>query len=92
MTHNAFCQSPQEGRTRLEALPICLTDGRPLQGFLARDTSLGPGGPEEASRGYRRFLALALALASPDQPRMPGSMIAPLWQLQREDSAAWATF
>ncbi|MBL8563993.1 MAG: hypothetical protein JNN06_17130 [Gemmobacter sp.] len=90
MTHNAFCQSPQEGLTRREALPICLTDGRPLQGFLARDTSLGPGGPEEASRGYCRFLALALA--SPGQPRMPGPMIAPLWQLQREDSAAWAAF
>ena len=75
---------------RLEALPLLLSDGRSLQDFLARDTSLGPDGAEAALREYRRFLALALA--APGQPRMPGPMIVQLWQLHRDDSAAYAAF
>ena len=76
--------------TRLEATPPILSDGRPLQDFLARDTSLGRDGAEAALREYRRFLALALA--APGELRMPGPMIAQLWQLHRDDSASYAAF
>ena len=76
--------------TRLEATPPILSDGRPLEDFLARDTSLGRDGAEAALREYRRFLALALA--APGELRMPGPMIAQLWQLHRDDSASYAAF
>lgn len=90
MTDTTMPRAPQDWLTRLETLPLLLRDGCRLQDFLARDTSLGPSGAEAALHEYRRFLALALA--APSHPRMPGPMIAQLWQLHREDSAAYAAF
>ena len=75
---------------RLEATPLRLTGGRPLQDWLTHETNLGAARAEAALNEYRRFLALALA--APDQPRMPGPVIAQIWQLHREDSAAWSAF
>ena len=79
---------PQDWLARLETLPLLLTGGRALRDWLARDTSLGPERAKAALREYRRFLALS----APDHPRMPGPMIAQLWQLHREDSAPWQAF
>lgn len=90
MTATSSPETPQDWLARLEATPLILTGGRALQDFLARDTSLGPERAKAALREYRRFLALALS--APDRPRMPGPMIAQLWQLHREDSAAYAAF
>lgn len=90
MTHNTTPENPQDWLARLEALPLPLSSGRSLQDFLTRDTSLGRDGAEDALHEYRRFLALALA--APGHSRMPGPMIAQLWQLHRDDSAAYAAF
>ena len=90
MTSTATPRPPQDWLPRLEALPLVLSDGRGLQDFLARDTTRGRDGAEAALREYRRFLALALA--APGELRMPGPMIAQLWQLHREDSASYAAF
>lgn len=46
MTPAAAPRSAHDWLPRLEAMPLVLSDARPLQDFLARDTKLGQGGVE----------------------------------------------
>lgn len=83
--------TPSEALAVIKAQPLTLSTGQPLQDWLARTTSLGPNRAPVAIREYQRFLALALS-AAPGEITVPGPMIAQLWQLHRDDAAAYARF
>lgn len=83
--------SPEVTLTHLQHIDLTFFDGRSLEDWLAKDTSLGPDRAAEGITQYRRFLALALT-ATPEAPVMASPLIAQIWRAHRADGAAWSGF
>lgn len=74
----------------IDDISIRLTGGCAMEDWLRHETTLGLRAGA-ALREYRRFLTLALT--APDgTPTMPPPAVAQIWQIHRDDSAAWAKF
>lgn len=81
-------EQPQDWRARLEALPLLLSDGRPLAETLATETTLTPDQAARVVLAYRQFLALQAEDPSLPPPQLIGLAA---WR-HRRDAEAWAQF
>lgn len=88
MTHPAIAQTPQDWRARLEALPLLLSDGRPLAETLATETTLTEDQAARLVLAYRQFLALQ----AEDPSLLPPQLIGLAAWRHRRDAEAWQAF
>ena len=88
MTHPAIAQTPQDWLTHLEALPLLLSDGRPLAETLATETTLTEDQAAQVVLAYRQFLALQ----AEDPSLLPPQLIGLAAWRHRRDAEAWQAF